>query len=152
MPGWFRSYLPIPILTMLVFTQAIYTELLATASEGYPEEICGLIAGIASRAIRLYPIENIHHSPVSYEMDPVQQIKAMLSMEADGLEMVAIYHSHPHGPPYPSPSDVAQAYYPEAMQIIISINHHKVPALQVFTIQGGQISSVDWMIAPDSID
>jgi proteasome lid subunit RPN8/RPN11 len=39
-------------------------------------------------------------------------------MEAQGLEMVGIYHSHPHGPDSPSPTDIAEAYYPDAVYLI----------------------------------
>jgi proteasome lid subunit RPN8/RPN11 len=63
----------------------------------------------------------MRHSPVAYEMEPLQQIQAMLAIENDGLELLAIYHSHPDGPARPSPTDVALAYYPEQAQLIISL-------------------------------
>jgi proteasome lid subunit RPN8/RPN11 len=36
------------------------------------------------------------------------------------MELIGIYHSHPHGPDEPSPTDVNEAYYPEAIHLIWS--------------------------------
>jgi proteasome lid subunit RPN8/RPN11 len=100
---------------------ALVEALIGQARAALPEETCGLVAGQQGRAVRLYPIENMRHSPVAYEMEPLQQIQAMLAIENDGLELLAIYHSHPDGPAHPSPTDVALAYYPEQAQLIISL-------------------------------
>jgi proteasome lid subunit RPN8/RPN11 len=100
---------------------ALVEAMISQARAALPEETCGLVAGQLGRAVRLYPIENMRHSPVAYEMEPLQQIQAMLAIENDGLELLAIYHSHPDGPARPSPTDVALAYYPEQAQLIISL-------------------------------
>lgn len=42
----------------------------------------------------------------------------MLRIEGLGLDLVGIYHSHPSGPPGPSPTDFADAAYPEAAYLI----------------------------------
>ena len=72
-------------------------------------------------------IENILQSPVAYEMDPRQQLEAMLHIEDSGLDLMAAYHSHPHGPSRPSATDLAQAYYPDLPQIIISLRERSAP-------------------------
>lgn len=124
----------------------LYESLLAQIDERYPEEACGLIAGRDNRAARHYPVENILHSPVAFEMEPIQQIRAMLAMEAAGLELLAIYHSHPNGPARPSPSDIAQAYYPETMQIIISLSDRARPSLRAFMIRDGHVREAQCLI------
>lgn len=111
------------------------------ARAALPEESCGLVAGQQGRAVRLYPIENLSHSPVAYEMDPRQQIQAMLAIENDGLELLAIYHSHPDGPARPSASDVAQAYYPEQAQLIISLAG-EAAVVRAFHIADGLVSEI----------
>lgn len=85
-----------------------------------PEEACGLAAGIQGLTRRIYPIENRLHSPVRFEMDPQQQVNAILEIEDQGWDMLAIFHSHPKGPPVPSPTDVEKATYPEAVNLIWS--------------------------------
>jgi proteasome lid subunit RPN8/RPN11 len=121
---------------------SLVEELVAQARADYPEETCGLIAGRDGRAVCLHPIENIRHSPVAYEMDPLQQIRAMLAIENKGLDILAIYHSHPDGPAQPSPSDVAQAYYPESAHLIISLADRERPAVRAFMIVDEQVTEI----------
>lgn len=127
----------------LYLPKQLQEEMIACVMNLYPEEACGLVGGQDSRAARLYPVENALHSPVAFEMEPLQQIRAMLAMEAEGLELLAIYHSHPHGPARPSGSDVAQAYYPEAAQIIISLIDRARPSLRAFLIADGHVTEIE---------
>jgi len=133
----------------LILSRALREEILAHADGLWPEEACGLLAGREGCAVCLYPVENMLHSPVAYEMEPVQQVRAMLAMEADGLELIAIYHSHPDGPARPSATDVAAAYYPDAVQLILSLANRGRPSLRAFTIIDGVVAEVDWSIAEE---
>ena len=83
-----------------------------------PEEACGVLAGRNGRVSQVWTIENAAHSPVRFRMQPRAQVRALLDLEAQGLELLAIYHSHPSGPPYPSATDLAEAFYPEAAALI----------------------------------
>ena len=112
----------------------------------YPMEACGLLAGSDYLATRLYAIDNILHSPTTYEMDPRQQVKALLEIEALGERLLAIYHSHPQGPQTPSATDVAQAYYPEAIQIIVSLEEPAWPVVRAFTVRDGRVDEISWMV------
>ena len=128
----------------LILPHALLDEMLTHVAGLWPEEACGLIGGLDGRAARLYPVENVRHSPVAFEMEPLQQIKAMLAMEAEGLELIAIYHSHPSGPARPSITDVANAYYPDAVQLIISLANRARPGVRAFTIIDGVVADVAW--------
>jgi len=83
-----------------------------------PEEACGIAAGRHGIVSDVRPIENVAHSPVRFRMEPTAQVEALLDLEAQGLELLAIYHSHPSGPLGPSPTDLAEASYPEAATMI----------------------------------
>jgi len=131
-------------MTTLTLTRALRDEMIMHAVGLWPEEACGLVAGRDGRGVRFYPIENVHHSPVAFEMEPVQQVRAMLAMEADGLELLAIYHSHPDGPAQPSATDVALAYYPDTVQLILSLADRAHPTLRAFTIVDGVIAKAEW--------
>jgi len=85
-----------------------------------PEEACGFLGGLDGAVSAVLPITNRLHSQVRYEMDPRQQLKAMLWMEENALDLLAIFHSHPKGPAVPSPTDLAAYYYPEAVCMIVS--------------------------------
>lgn len=101
------------------------------------------MAGRPGRVTRLYHIENILHSPVAYEMNPRQQMEAMLAVEKAGLQLVAIYHSHPRGPETPSGTDVARAYYPEVAQVIVSLADRRRPVTRAFAVAGERVDELE---------
>lgn len=116
--------------------------MLAEVRSVYPLEACGLMAGKADIIQQIYPVKNILSSPVAYQMDPTQQVNAMLELEEQGWELLAIYHSHPLGPPTPSPSDIAQATYPEAAYVIISLRDMRSPSIRAFKIDEASVSEI----------
>lgn len=125
---------------MLHLPRPLAAQLLAHVDSVYPEEGCGLVAGRGGVATAVYPIENILHSQTTYEMAPLPQIETMLAIEAGGDDLCAIYHSHPHSPAYPSPTDVAQAYYPETIYLIVSLQKRPQPVLRGFRIADGVVT------------
>jgi proteasome lid subunit RPN8/RPN11 len=96
-----------------------------------PLEACGLLAGNNELVSAVYTITNQAQSPVRYRMDPVGQLHAFNQMEADGLELLGIFHSHPSGPELPSETDIVEAAYP-VVQIIWSRSNSqkKEPTIQ----------------------
>jgi proteasome lid subunit RPN8/RPN11 len=120
-----------------------YQEMIAHLRGAYPEEACGLMAGLQGEVLRLYPVENHLHSPVTYEMEPLQQLRALEDLEDVGWELLAIYHSHPHGPEIPSATDIAQAYYPDALNVIVSLANVAQPVVRVFSIRDGAVGEED---------
>jgi [CysO sulfur-carrier protein]-S-L-cysteine hydrolase len=131
---------------MLKIKRSIYEAIITHLLSAYPLEACGLLAGKGNQVTRLYQIKNILQSPTAYEMDAKQQITAMLDIETNGWSMVAIYHSHPHGPQIPSETDIQLAYYPEAFYVIVSLENKNKPVFRVFKIQDGHAHEVDWKI------
>lgn len=126
----------------LLFPKALFAEMLAHVESGLPNEACGLLAGKGEQVEAHYPAENTARSPVRFQMDARQQVLAMLDLEARGLELAAIYHSHPHGPPRPSATDVAEAYYPEAMYMILSSGREGAWEARAFRIVDGEVEEV----------
>ena len=122
---------------------AFYQAMVDHVQAVYPQEGCGLLAGEENgRLIHHYPIHNQLQSQTAYDMEPIQQIQAMIHMEKHGWELLAIYHSHPSSPAYPSPTDVAQAYYPDTIQLIITLQNRVEPAVFGYTIVAGNIQNV----------
>ena len=121
-------------------TQTIIDEMLAHAREGYPNEVCGLIAGKNGLVSRIFRTANIDESSISYMIEPAEQFRAFKAMRAEGLELLAIYHSHPTSPAYPSQTDVRLAYYPEAAYLIASLQNVGAPVIKGFRILDGKIT------------
>lgn len=110
-----------------------------------PEEACGLVAGEGHVSKDVIPVENIFHSPYRYRMDPQEQLSAFQMIEAHNWDLLAIYHSHPTGPDNPSETDISEAYYPEAVYIIITIEgSHLVP--HGYSIIDGQVREIPVLI------
>lgn len=123
---------------ILIIKRPLYQAMVAHLQANYPLEACGILAGVENLVTHIYAIDNRLASPVTYEMDPQQQIKAMIDLEDRGWEMVAIFHSHPTGPEQPSPTDIAQAYYPECVYIIVSLANKETPVVRGFRIENGR--------------
>lgn len=126
------------------FLDQLFTHLQAE----YPLEACGILAGQNGQVTQLYPIENSLQSQTVYEMNPQQQLAAMLDIEDRGWELLAMYHSHPNGPEMPSPTDIAQAYYPHTIQIIVSLRKRERPSIRAFTIVDGRVDEVEIIVQP----
>lgn len=114
----------------------------------WPEEACGLLAGLDGQVQRVYCIENIRHSRYDYFMDPNQQVRAMLDIEAAGWEVCSIFHSHPAGQPLPSATDVDRAYYPDAVYIILAPASGSDWVMRGFAIREGQVREVQLNSVP----
>ncbi len=104
---------------MLRLPSRLHRALIAAAADRPDIEVCGLLAGRAGAPEELLPVTNARHRPDTFDMDPAELIAAMRRLRETGRELVAIYHSHPTGPPWPSPTDLAENHYPEAVHLII---------------------------------
>src|SRR5499427_2570163 len=96
-------------------------------------EACGLLVG-RDMADRLIPVKNISPSAQEYEMDPAELIAVLRGLRESGERLIAIFHSHPHGPAAPSKTDVDRAYYPEAAHLIVSLVEPERPLAVAFRI------------------
>jgi len=83
-----------------------------------PEEACGLLAGRGDCVEVVLPITNQLHSPVRFRMQPEELLAALQHLESNELELLAIFHSHPHGPEAPSETDLREYAYPESLMLI----------------------------------
>lgn len=104
----------------LTISSSLWQRLVADVQRRLPEEACGLLAGIENQVLEILPVENVYHSPSRYRMDPQGQLKAFNDIDKQNWDLLAIYHSHPDGPGFPSSTDINEAYYPDAVYVIIS--------------------------------
>ena len=77
-----------------------------------PLEACGILGGCNGVVLVVLPVKNAAASWDRFRMEPRAQLKAMEFIESQGLELLAIFHSHPKGPSKPSPTDIQEAAYP----------------------------------------
>ncbi len=109
-----------------------------------PLEACGLLGG-RDRVVRVViPVRNAANSSTRYRMEPVEQLKAFEQIESAGMEILAIFHSHPQGPAVPSPTDIAESFY-NFIQIIWSQSKGEWQA-HAFWIEAGHAVEVPLLV------
>ena len=126
----------------IVLAPGVLEQLVRHAQSHAPQESCGLIAG---RGVgeRLIPIQNLLESSTAFEMEPAELIRSLRQLRESGEQLLAIYHSHPSGPTYPSAEDVRRAYYPEAANIIVSLETPETPVVRAFRIIDGTAVEIE---------
>lgn len=89
---------------------------------------------------KAFEMRNEEQSPIRYSISPQEQMRVFEYLEKESLEMIGIYHSHPHTLAYPSETDVKMAFYPEVSSIIISLKD-EIPVVKAFRIRENEIDS-----------
>ena len=129
----------------LLISKNLFDEMLSHCRDIYPNEACGILAGKGSEVLKVYKMANIEKSPVSYEFDSREHIKAIRDMRENNHTMLAIFHSHPSSPAYPSAKDMNLAFYEDCIYVIVSLSAsggEKQPVVKGFLIREGEIKEV----------
>jgi proteasome lid subunit RPN8/RPN11 len=127
-------------------TRAQVDEMIAHAHADYPNECCGLLAGRGQRVEYVFRGRNVDQSPYTYRLDPQEQLHFFKDVDARGMDLVAIYHSHTQSPAYPSRTDVAKAVYPDAAYLIVSLEDSQAPVVRAFRVRDGVIAEEELAI------
>jgi proteasome lid subunit RPN8/RPN11 len=109
-----------------------------------PLEACGLLAGKQNSVESVIRMRNAEQSPVRFRMDAQEQYNAFEWIDAHGLDLVGIFHSHPSGPETASPTDLAEAAY-EVVYIIWS-HKQRTWSARGFWIEKGLSTEVDLQV------
>lgn len=137
----------------VVLPREIRDALLAHARAEAPNEACGIVVGDrpaadGGRALRWIPLANPLASPYRYAIDPDDLLR--LTIETDDADEVfwAIVHSHVASPARPSPTDLREAHYPDALYVLVSLDPREAdpttgtPSLRPWRIVDGGVHEV----------
>jgi proteasome lid subunit RPN8/RPN11 len=130
------------VVERLVFPAPLREELIKYAREGHPEEVCGILGGLAGEVQRVFPVRNTAddvgvdqgvfrdrstgvaaagRKPVHYYMDPRDQLRVYNELDELGLDVVGYYHSHTHTEARPSPTDIRLATDLSSIYVLVSL-------------------------------
>jgi proteasome lid subunit RPN8/RPN11 len=86
---------------------------------------------------------------VEYLSDPRTMFEADRDMRRRGLDVVAIYHSHPSSDPIPSRKDLERNYYGEnVMHLIVSLESPE-PIMRGWWLGGGDFREAECIVTSD---
>ena len=119
-------------------THTIIKAIIAHAKKELPYEACGYLAAEGDLVVSHYELTNLDKAADHFNMDPEEQFAAVKEMRENGLNLYAVYHSHPETPARPSTEDIRLAYDPDINYVIISLAPG--PAnIRSFRIQKGKV-------------
>ncbi len=119
--------------------KAALEEIHTHATEGYPNEICGmLVAPRGTRAvtgIKRATNANTERPRDTYQIAPREHLRIEHECDAEGVDIVGYYHSHPDHASYASIRDRESAW-PGYHYLIVSVMNGSVADDKVFNRTG----------------
>jgi [CysO sulfur-carrier protein]-S-L-cysteine hydrolase len=101
--------------------QVVLDAIVAHARAEAPAECCGMLIGRGASIDDAVRAKNMAAAPTRFLIDPKDHIDARRGARDRGLEVVGFYHSHPASPAWPSETDIAEAAYPDAVHMVVSL-------------------------------
>ncbi len=126
----------------------IAEQLIAHAKKELPLEACGYLAAKDGVITRSFALTNIDKSSEHFSFDPKEQFSAVKDARVEGLEIYAVYHSHPESPALPSREDINLAHDPGIVYVIVSLAKGRED-IKAFTIRDGNVSRVNLEVFDD---
>jgi proteasome lid subunit RPN8/RPN11 len=93
------------------------------------------------------PTPNTSDDPNRFFIEPRAYIATRRQARERGLAVVGFYHSHPHSPPVPSVTDLAEASYPDHLYLIVSPARERAQ-IRIFRLVSGNFLETPFVTAP----
>ena len=130
----------------------LHEQILGHAWESRPKEAVGLLGGRPGGEVTLaLPLPNVAAGNKRFIADPFAQFCAFRRLASEGLELLAIYHSHPGGGLDPSADDLEHAKHWSCVHVIVAVGTHgrSFQNLRAFRcVEMGSIEDVAIEVAP----
>ena len=118
-----------------VTTTAI-EQIVSRARAAAPEECCGVLIGSRAGVAEAVATRNLAETPTTrFLIDPKGHLDALRDARRRGLDVVGFYHSHPRTAALPSPTDLAEASYPDHLFLIVGLSL-PTPDLRLYRFTG----------------
>lgn len=116
----------------------VYGQVLKHARSQPHRECCGILAGRDGLITQAFPAKNVAPDPVrNYEISPNEILHLMKELRNRRLELLGIYHSHPHwlDTNEPSVKDIALAHHSEVIYFIVTPRPYAPTPIRAFSIR-----------------
>jgi proteasome lid subunit RPN8/RPN11 len=106
---------------MLKIPKSMYNEIVEHARSLEPIESCGYLAGKDNEMKLFIPMTNIDNRADHFSFDQKEMFAALKAARAEGLQLTAVYHSHPETPARFSEEDKRLLIDPSMTYLIMSL-------------------------------
>ena len=123
---------------MILITLDDLRRLNDAAEAAYPEEGCGLLVGKRmpggrARVTRVETATNVAADRrTGFEVDPGLRIGLERELRGTDQSIVGHFHSHPDGPARPSATDLAKAFEPDLIWVIVTVIRRQASQVLAF--------------------
>ena len=106
----------------------------------YPEECCGFMLGRSQDGENVVVAAHAAQNSRSerrerrYQITPADYLAASRSADAQNMDIVGFYHSHPDHPARPSETDLEEASFPGFTYVIVSVRAGKSAELTAWSL------------------
>lgn len=110
---------------VLSIAAAAYEAVLAHCVKEWPREAVGLLSGHGGVALQSHALRNIApppHDRRAFLAAPYDQFRTERRIAAAGLDVTAVYHSHPDGGAALSAEDAAASGKQDRIQVVVALN------------------------------
>lgn len=122
-------------------SRALLAAIVDHARRDAPDECCGVVGVRDGTAVTVHALENTAHSPYRFEVG-ADLVGVMDELEEAGLELGAIYHSHPKTEPVPSQTDINfSGAWPGTEWVIVGLGTPE-PVVRSFLIDQGRVREI----------
>lgn len=135
----------------LVITAPVVDRIVEHCRREWPLEACGMVAGLKSNRLPMRVVEmyNDEQSVCYYAFEAGEQLFEYGEMDRRGEDPIVIYHSHTHGEPVPSETDIQLAGEPDAHYLIVGlVESSGLPELRSWRIRDGQATEEPLRVIP----
>ena len=112
---------------MIRLNKSLLDQIIYEATACYPSECCGLLVGYSRNnritITQIVPTKNIlkSHGNDVFEINPQDRLNLERKLRKETDSIIGHFHSHPNSPHTPSKRDMALAYEPRMIWLIVSV-------------------------------
>jgi proteasome lid subunit RPN8/RPN11 len=120
-------------------TLAAIDSIVGHARRDAPNECCGLLLGQGMRVERAVATHNDAEAPRRrYRINAADHFALIRDVRGTDRQIVGSYHSHVHTRATPSPTDIAEAWPPPFIYLIVSLKDPARPDIRAYFIEEGK--------------
>ena len=123
-------------------------QVVAHARRDHPDECCGVIAGVAGVATRLFEMQNAERSPTGFTFDSAEWLQVYRALDDADEDLLVVYHSHTMTEAYPSRTDVRWSVNTPGTSWLLVSTRSDDDEVRSFRIDEGVVVEEELQITP----